>query len=84
MIKKVINIYKSGVVTCSSTHFEEPSHKEIWGEGGHASYDTNSSDESKRQRLKHGSIQEKGILWDFFDDQDWTVYDKDGSVMYEQ
>jgi hypothetical protein len=44
----------------------------------------NSSDESKRQRLRHGSIQKKGILWDFFDDQDWTVYDKDGSVMYEQ
>ncbi len=43
-----------------------------------------SSDESKRQRLRHGSIQKKGILWDFFDDQDWTVYDKDGSVMYEQ
>ena len=30
----MINIYKSGVATCSSTHFEEPSHKEIWGEGG--------------------------------------------------
>ena len=34
-----------------------------------------SSDESKRQRLKHGSIQKKGILWDFFDAQDWKVYD---------
>ena len=44
---------------------------------------TNSSDESKRQRLKHGSIQKKGILWDFFDAQDWTVYDKDGSVIHE-
>ena len=44
----------------------------------------NSSDESKRQRLKHGSIQQDGILWDFFDAQDWIVYDKDGSVMYEQ
>ena len=42
-----------------------------------------SSDESKRQRLKHGSIQEKGILWDFFKAQDWTVYDKDGSVIHE-
>ena len=43
-----------------------------------------SSDESKRQRLRHGSIQRKGILWDFFDAQDWTVYDKDGSVMNER
>ena len=42
-----------------------------------------SSDESKRQRLKHGSIQKKGILWDFFYDQEWIVYDKDGSVMNE-
>jgi hypothetical protein len=43
-----------------------------------------SSDESKRQRLKHGSIQRNGILWNFFKAQDWIVYDKDGSVMYEQ
>lgn len=44
----------------------------------------NSSDESKRQRLKHGSIQRNGILWNFFKAQDWIVYDKDGSVMNEQ
>lgn len=43
----------------------------------------NSSDESKRQRLKHGSIQTKGILWDFFDAQKWIVYDKDGSTKNE-
>ena len=79
----MISIYKNGVAKCSSTHFEEPSHKEIWGEGGHASYDTNSSDESKRQRLKHGSIQKKGILWKCFYAQNWIVYDKDGSVMNE-
>lgn len=42
-----------------------------------------SSDESKRQRLKHGSIQRNGILWNFFKAQDWIVYDKDGSVMHE-
>ena len=42
-----------------------------------------SSDESKRQRLKHGSIQEKGILWEGFHAQKWTVYDKDGSVIHE-
>ena len=43
-----------------------------------------SSDESKRQRLRHGSIQRNGILWNFFKAQDWIVYDKDGSVMNEQ
>lgn len=43
-----------------------------------------SSDESKRQRLKHGSIQRNGILWNFFKAQDWIVYDKDGSVIHEQ
>lgn len=43
----------------------------------------NSSDESKRQRLKHGSIQKKGILWKCFYAQNWIVYDKDGSVMNE-
>ena len=42
-----------------------------------------SSDESKRQRLRHGSIQRKGILWECFYDQEWIVYDKDGSVMNE-
>ena len=82
-VKKVINIYKNGVATCSSTYFEEPSHKEIWGDGGGARYDESSSDESKRQRLRHGSIQTKGILWDFFDAQKWIVYDKDGSTKNE-
>ena len=75
--------YPGGVAKCSSTHFEEPSHKEIWGEGGGARYDESSSDESKRQRLRHGSIQRKGILWECFYDQEWIVYDKDGSVMNE-
>ena len=77
MIKKVINIYKNGVATCSSTHFEEPSHKEIWGEGGGARYDESSSDESKRQRLKHGSIK-GGILGVFFEAQKWTIYNESG------
>lgn len=75
--------YPGGVAKCSSTHFEEPSHKEIWGDGGSARYDKSSSDESKRQRLKHGSIQRNGILWNFFKAQDWIVYDKDGSVIHE-
>ena len=55
---------------------------DYWGEKVISIYKS-SSDESKRQRLKHGSIQEKGILWDFFKAQDWTVYDKDGSVIHE-
>ena len=75
--KVISRKYPNGVATCSSTHFEEPSHKEIWGEGGHASYDKNSSDESKRQRLKHGSIK-GGILGVFFEAQKWTIYNESG------
>ena len=81
--KVISRKYPNGVAKCSSTHFEEPSHKEIWGDGGGARYDESSSDESKRQRLKHGSIQRNGILWNFFKAQDWIVYDKDGSVIHE-
>jgi hypothetical protein len=32
-----------------------------------------SSDESKRQRLKHGSIK-GGIMKEFFEAQDWPIY----------
>ena len=37
----------------------------------------NSSDESKRQRLKHGSIK-GGILGVFFEAQKWTIYNESG------
>ena len=37
----------------------------------------NSSDESKRQRLKHGSIK-GGILGEFFEAQKWTIYNESG------
>lgn len=53
--------YPNGVAKCSSNHFEEPSHEEIWGKGGSAKYDKSSSNYSKRQRLEYGSIQ-GGIL----------------------
>ena len=36
-----------------------------------------SSDESKRQRLKHGSIK-GGILGEFFEAQKWTIYNESG------
>ena len=37
----------------------------------------NSSDESKRQRLKHGSIK-GGILGEFFKSQEWVIYNESG------
>ena len=36
-----------------------------------------SSDESKRQRLKHGSIK-GGILGEFFKSQEWVIYNESG------
>lgn len=64
-----------------ANHFNEPSHKTIWGKGGSASYDENSPDESKRQRLKYGSIQRDGILWKCFNEKKWIVYDRNGETL---
>ena len=36
-----------------------------------------SSDESKRQRLRHGSIK-GGILGEFFKSQEWVIYNESG------
>ncbi|MCH5149200.1 MAG: hypothetical protein J1G30_00920 [Spirochaetales bacterium] len=68
--------YRNGVATCSSNHFKEPSHEEIWGKGGGASYDKSSSDESKRQRLKYGSIR-GGILKICFDAMGLPIDEKE-------
>lgn len=75
----MVRTFSDGKATCSSNHFNEPSHNEIWGEGGSASYDENSPDESKRQRLKYGSIK-GGILKKCFDTKDWPVYDRNGEI----
>lgn len=70
-----------GVMKSPANHFNEPSHKTIWGKGGSASYDENSPDESKRQRLKYGSIQRDGILWKCFNEKKWIVYDRNGEIL---
>lgn len=75
----MVRTFSDGKATCSSNHFNEPSHNEIWGEDGSASYDENSPDESKRQRLKYGSIK-GGILKKCFDTKDWPVYDRNGEI----
>lgn len=79
-IKKDNNQY---VFPVSANHFNEPSHPDIWGKGGHADVNDNSSDMDYK-RLKNGSIQrkssgkesldnEKAILESIFDSQDWEI-----------
>lgn len=68
----IISRTKKSVFESPANHFEEPGHESIWGKGGGASVDDSNADESKRKRLKKGSIQPEGILARCFEAQKWS------------